>query len=427
MSALVITAIQNMAGNNAKGIKTGKARATKYAQARLATPVDVISLQETTVKSRIRPTLDKLLAPRYRRAGGGKGRYIYTANGLKVIASGLITTKKSTWWKKDDKQAAWVIFEKSGIRGMDVSYHLESDPKASKQRLAQITDILFQGEAIARRHGVAKHNILWAGDANSTKQVDAYMASRGYPNAAAGTKYENRPTFIGWDGKSKRRVDYAHGSNAVVVAVTADPKISDHAGLRVRRNLTVNPPANKTKTQETLNSLGFYAGKADGTDGAKTRSAIRRFQAAWNLGPTLVVDGIAGAKTVAALKATVAAGGRISASFKASEFKCKCHGKHSDCLGIVVFRADLAGLEQLRANAYPSGLTIVSAYRCLRHNKSVGGSTASRHLVGDAFDIPAKVKVDSASIPARFKGQGHTSAGLVRHIDSRDKTARWKY
>lgn len=422
----VLTSIQNMAGNNAQGIKTGKSRATAYAAARAKTPVDLICLQETTVASLIRPTLDKLLAPRYRRAGGGKGRYIYASSTVKVIASGLITTRKTTWYQGDDKQAAWVVFEKNGLRGMDVSYHLESDPKASSKRLEQITDILNQGEAIAMRYKVGRHNILWAGDANSTSQVDKLLRSRGYPNAAAGTAHEHAPTLIGWDGKGRKRVDYAHGQQAVIETINPDRKLSDHAGLRVRRTLSKVPTMNTSTLQATLNDLGFYTGRVDGISGAKTRDGIRRFQRAWNLGPALVVDGVAGAKTLAALGATTAAGGRISTNFKSSEFRCKCAGKYAGCLGVVVDRLDMQALEELRAAAYPKGLAIVSAYRCPRHNNAVGGAKSSQHLTGKAFDIPAKVKTESTAIPSRFKGRGSKN-GLVTHVDSRATSARWKY
>ena len=55
--------------------------------------------------------------------------------------------------------------------------------------------------------------------------------------------------------------------------------------------------------QQALIALGFDPGKADGVDGAKTRSAVKAFQKA----EKLAVDGIAGPQTRAALKAAVTA------------------------------------------------------------------------------------------------------------------------
>lgn len=47
------------------------------------------------------------------------------------------------------------------------------------------------------------------------------------------------------------------------------------------------------RLQETLNSLGFNCGKADGIFGAKTKTAVQAFQSAYGL----TADGIVGAKT----------------------------------------------------------------------------------------------------------------------------------
>ena len=420
------TAVQNMAGNNATGIKTGQARATAYAAARARTPVDLICLQETTVASLIRPTLDKLLKPRMRRVAGGKGRYIYARTDLKIVASGLITTKKSTWYKNDDKQAAWVIFETDGLRGMDVSYHLESASSADRHRLAQIHDILTQTETLAKKYQVPKHNIVLAGDANSTTQVTAFLEGRGYPNAAAGTSWENSETFIGWNGLGKRRVDYAHGQQATLETINPDRKLSDHAGLRVRRILSKEPIMNTPTLQAHLNELGFYVGRVDGIKGPRYREGIRRFQRAWNLGTALVVDGIDGPKTLAAIAETLK-DGRISKHFKASELRCKCLGKYAGCLGVNVDRRDLEALEQLRSDGYPKGLQIISAYRCATHNARVGGASNSQHLYGKGFDIEPVLDVDDKAIPDRFKGRGYNKAKKVRHVDSRTSAARWAY
>lgn len=186
------------------------------------------------------------------------------------------------------------------------------------------------------------------------------------------------------------------------------------------------------KQQQSLNKLGYLCGAADGLNGPRTRDAIRRFQDSWNYGPALSVDGKWGPKTQAAMDKTLKAGGKISDNFKSKEFQCKCNGGFKACPGIAVERADVAGLEQYRANLVKAklvkSLLIVSATRCSGHNKKVGGATASRHLVGDGFDVAAVVPVDSKHIPARFKGQGYRARDKkVRHIDSRPTKARWRY
>ena len=180
--------------------------------------------------------------------------------------------------------------------------------------------------------------------------------------------------------------------------------------------------------QNNLNSLGYHCGKADGVAGPKYKAAVMRFQFSWNLGPWIGVDGVAGSKeTIPALVKTINSGGKISPNFRSIEFMCKCKGKYAGCGGIWVDRADVAGLETLRANAYKGGLSIVSACRCPRHNANVGGASKSRHVVGDAFDIPPVLTPGSRSIPSRFKGRGIHRSGKVSHIDSRDTNAKWNY
>lgn len=55
---------------------------------------------------------------------------------------------------------------------------------------------------------------------------------------------------------------------------------------------------NLTEIQRTLHGLGMYHGKIDGVDGPKTQAAVMAFQAMY---PPLVVDGIAGKRTLARL------------------------------------------------------------------------------------------------------------------------------
>ena len=240
----VISAIQNMAGNNVYGIKTAKARMGRYVAARKATPVHVLNAQETTVASTVRPRLDSGLKPfGYTRAGGGEGRYCYT-RGVKVIDAGLFTVPSKWWFQRDNKQAAWVVYERDGAIGMDVSMHLESASgmTADNLRVDQAKWIADSALAKAKALHVPEQNVLLTGDTNSEGMVLAALVSAGWRNAADGTDFTDTHTFMGWDGRSRKRFDYAlvrhDAAKAEVEAISHDTSIADHAGLRVRRQLT---------------------------------------------------------------------------------------------------------------------------------------------------------------------------------------------
>lgn len=109
--------------------------------------------------------------------------------------------------------------------------------------------------------------------------------------------------------------------------------------------------------------------------------------------------------------------------FRRAEFECKC-----GCGGNTVDFRLLEVLTMLRA-AYSSPITITSGYRCAEHNKAVGGSPKSQHLVGKAADI-----VVTAVAPKEVYDlldevmQGWGGVGLYDgfvHLDVRCKPARW--
>ena len=72
---------------------------------------------------------------------------------------------------------------------------------------------------------------------------------------------------------------------------------------------------------------------------------------------------------------------RLSAHFRAGEFRCKCCGK------IRVDSTLIGFLEQLYAKLDCSKIIVSSGYRCTRHDRAVGGSGAGRHTMGMAADI----------------------------------------
>lgn len=70
-------------------------------------------------------------------------------------------------------------------------------------------------------------------------------------------------------------------------------------------------------------------------------------------------------------------------NFKKSEFKCPCGKCNGYGDGIVTTLVET--LQELR-NKYGK-LQITSGYRCVSHNKEVGGSTNSKHTKGQAADF----------------------------------------
>ena len=76
---------------------------------------------------------------------------------------------------------------------------------------------------------------------------------------------------------------------------------------------------------------------------------------------------------------------RMTKNFKQSEFDCKCGCEMTeDVLANITKLANQ--LQYVRDNvAMP--ININSGYRCEVHNKSVGGSENSQHLLGKAADI----------------------------------------
>lgn len=151
---------------------------------------------------------------------------------------------------------------------------------------------------------------------------------------------------------------------------------------------------------------------------AETTRSIRDYQGGYNLGPALAVDGIAGPATKAALTKSMAAGGALSAHFKAGEFACKCAGRYSSCRRIWETRAQLEALETYRAKAGPTSIT--SGCRCPSHNSAVGGASASQHMAGKAADVPGVLTLSSVKALRAFTGIGYKgSTGRVLHVDTR--------
>jgi zinc D-Ala-D-Ala carboxypeptidase len=155
-------------------------------------------------------------------------------------------------------------------------------------------------------------------------------------------------------------------------------------------------------------------------------TAVRGFQAGWNLGDALAVDGDFGPKTSAALATSFArhrqGKATMSAHFSYSEFRCHCGGVFADCRRIWTLRAHVRRLEVYRDNV-AAQVRIVSGCRCPGRNLKVGGSSSSQHLFGAASDIEGLVSLQKRIEMRLFAGLGFKGAtGKVIHVDSRDKS-----
>jgi Peptidase M15 len=185
-------------------------------------------------------------------------------------------------------------------------------------------------------------------------------------------------------------------------------------------------PAILTQAQTTqrLRSIGFRIRST-----GELHQAVEAFKTGWHgLGPELLVDGKAtaavGPRTSAALDLSYhrmqAGHTSMSPHFSFNETKCHCGGHFSSCRRIWPTRASVVHLETLRAARYPDGLAPVSWCRCTGHNQAVGGATSSRHLKGDAVDVPHRYTLSQVRNLHLYTGIGveHSDAH-VSHVDNR--------
>jgi uncharacterized protein YcbK (DUF882 family) len=71
---------------------------------------------------------------------------------------------------------------------------------------------------------------------------------------------------------------------------------------------------------------------------------------------------------------------KLSENFDSSEFKCKCCGE-------VHVNPKLVALLQSIREKIGKSITVVSGYRCEKHNRAVGGAKHSQHCLGNAADV----------------------------------------
>ena len=115
---------------------------------------------------------------------------------------------------------------------------------------------------------------------------------------------------------------------------------------------------------------------------------------------------------------------QLSPNFESTEFDCKC--KNKTCTTTEIDPKLVEYLQKIR-NYFGKAVTINSAYRCDKHNKSVGGASNSKHKYGQAADIKISgVKPLKVAQYAEFigiKGIGQYSNFV--HIDTRTNKFFW--
>lgn len=119
---------------------------------------------------------------------------------------------------------------------------------------------------------------------------------------------------------------------------------------------------------------------------------------------------------------------QLSTNFRSTEFDC--HG--SGCCSKTLIDEKLVEYLQKIRDHFGKPIIISSGYRCERHNRSVGGATASKHKQGMAADImvtdvkPAEVAKYAESIGILGIGLYETNKdGFFVHIDTRTSKSFW--
>lgn len=117
---------------------------------------------------------------------------------------------------------------------------------------------------------------------------------------------------------------------------------------------------------------------------------------------------------------------KLSENFDSSEFKCRCCGELPDG-GMNPKLIEL--LQSIRDEA-DKPISIMSGYRCEKHNHEVGGAKHSQHVLGNAADIMIhgmQAHEVQHWLVIHFNKQigGMGCYGNFTHIDIRDGFARW--
>ena len=110
--------------------------------------------------------------------------------------------------------------------------------------------------------------------------------------------------------------------------------------------------------------------------------------------------------------------------FSRDEFKCKCNNCNQDLIDFELVEV----MDELR-DAIEKPIIITSGNRCENHNKSIGGSPTSQHLLSKACDFKIE-GFPTDEIYYFLDNIYHDKYGIGLydswvHIDVRKDKARW--
>ena len=194
--------LRNLGGYNAHGAKTWKKRLPGIlADIDLAgTRPQFQGILELPAKHR--PAFDRAMKARgYRRAAGSRGRYLYVSAAVTIIAAGTFDLRPRL--NNDSKEAAYLVFDVAGIRGIITAAHLEHEKGFDGGRVLQFRNVIKQADDLARKYKVDPSNIVHMADTNSDTWVTEKAANpAGFVSFRTAPTFNNRElsTFVGWSG-----------------------------------------------------------------------------------------------------------------------------------------------------------------------------------------------------------------------------------
>lgn len=114
---------------------------------------------------------------------------------------------------------------------------------------------------------------------------------------------------------------------------------------------------------------------------------------------------------------------KMTDNFTRGEFACECGCGFDDV------SLELVNVLQDVRDYFGQPVRVTSACRCAEHNKDVGGSVRSQHLLGTAADIVVS-KTSHRLVQDYLEGKHPDTYGIGRyktftHIDTRKNKARW--
>lgn len=148
---------------------------------------------------------------------------------------------------------------------------------------------------------------------------------------------------------------------AVVLAAVIIPVllfgVQDSSSVEESAVLKVGSSGSQVKTLQTkLNNWGYDAGTADGIFGSKTQAAVKRFQQKNGL----VVDGIVGAKTAAALGMTLSSSSSSNSSYSSQDVYLLAKCIHAEARGEPYIGQVAVGavvLNRVKSSSFPNSIS----------------------------------------------------------------------